>query len=530
MLKLLSAAAIAVFTLASAQAAELRIGQSGEVTSIDPHYHNNRFNLSFRHHVFESLTTLDERSFPQPKLAESWRAIDSLAWEFKLRPNVLFENGEKLTANDVVYSLCRALEVKDSPANLKGYISSIVAIAAPDPLTLVIKTGTPNAQLAIDLSSIGIISAQGATATFKPNGCGLTQAPTRVEFDSGKLAIGSGPYRVVAYQRGRALTLERNPRYWGGPPPWEQVRFLTITDESMRVARLLAGDVDMIEDPSVEDLQDLESDPAVTVTSIPSSRIIYLALDQHQEPSPGVSGADGKNPLKDHRVREAISKAIDRATIVQDVLSGQATAIGQLLAPGSFGYHPDLPPVFDPVAARRLLVEAGYPKGFDLVLNGPNDRYQQDDKILSVVASMLREIGVRAVAQPEPSNSFFERRGQYQFSLYLAGFSLPNADTALKNLVASRNPALGLGAANYGRYANPTVDALILQALGAFDGPTREKLLQTASAAAMQDYAVLPLHAEKTTWALRKGLHYSPRADQYSLAMDVKPVEAKPAP
>lgn len=518
-----AAALFAVALVGPAQAAELRVGQSGEVSSLDPHYQNNRFNNAVRQHVFEALVAQDNLLRPQPRLATAWRLVDDTTWEFKLRPGVTFQNGAAFTADDVIYSLCRVMEVKDSSSSFLGYLAGVNAVTAPDPLTVVIKTDAPSPQLPADLSTIGVISSRGAKVAYKTGGCAGSGWPTRAEFDAGALALGAGPYKVARFTRGQQLILERNPAYWGPKPSWDRVEFTAITDDSLRVATLLAGDVDMIEEPGLEDLKVLESDPAMSVVSTPSTRIIYLALDQHLEPTPGVSGTNGKNPFKDHRVREAFSKAIDRAAIVKQLLFNQGAPVGQLLAPGMYGYNPALTPSFDPAAARALLAEAGYADGFDVILGGPNDRYMQDDKILGVVATMLNAAGVRAVAKAQDSKTYFERRNKFELSVYLGGFNLPNADTALKQLVASRDPKAGLGGANYGRYSNREVDALIVTALATTNDAARDKLLQAASAAAMRDYAVIPLHAEKTSWAMRKGLSFTPRTDQYTLAMEVKP-------
>lgn len=506
----------------------LRIGQAGEVSSADPHYQHNRYNNSARMHVFEALASLDNRLVPQPLLAASWKAIDPTTWEFKLRPDVKFSNGTPFTAEDVLYSLCRIPEIKDTSASFSGFLGGITSVTAPDPLTVVIKTSQPNPQIPTNMSYIGIMSAKAAQSgpvTYAPGACTGGTWAARADFDNGKIAIGTGPYKLLGYARGKNYSLERNAGYWGAKPAWDRVELTSMSNDAERVAALIAGDVDMIENPGIEDLSTLESDPSTTVASALSTRIIFLNLDTGRDATPGVGGTDNKNPLKDVRVREAISKAINRSAIVKELLKNQGVPVGQPLTPGLFGYNPAIEPVFDPAAAKALLADAGYANGFDLVLQGSNDRYINDDKVLETVASMLKNVGIRAVAKPEKSSAFLDRMKNFDFTVLMVGLNTPNADFSLKQLVSSRDAKKGTGAFNFGHHTNPQIDELAAKAVAVTDDAAREKQLSDIMALVAKDYGIIPLHAEKVSWALRKGLAYTARVDQYTLANDVKPAQ-----
>ena len=322
--------------------------------------------------------------------------------------------------------------------------------------------------------------------------------------------------------------LERNDDYWGQEQHWEKVTFRPITSDGPRVAALLAGDVDLIERPAIQDLERIKSEGFELAQGL-SNRVIYLHVDHAQEPSPGVSGTDGKNPFKDIRVREAISKAINREAIVDRIMGGVAVPAGELLPGGMFGSRPDAKAdAYDPERAKELLAEAGYPEGFGLVIGTPNDRYINDAKIAQAVAQMLARIGIDTEVDAMTATTFFSRRNNYEFSMYLAGWGSGTGEMSspLIALVATPDAEKGMGGTNRGQYSNPELDALIEQALGTVDDGEREKLLQQASALAMDDYAILPLHFEVTPWAYREGLTYEPRADQATLAMSVEPASS----
>ena len=505
-----------LFSAASAQT--LNIGSSAPVTSMDPHYHTLTPNASLHSHIYERLVERDAGSHMVGGLAESWRLRDDRTWEFKLR-TATFHDGTPFTAEDVAYTLARVPRVKNSPASFSVYSRAVTSTEIVDAHTILLRTDTPYPLLPSDLSQIFIIPH-----TLGPD-------PTTEDFNSGKNAIGTGPYRFGAYRPGDRIEMDRYDGYWGAKPHWQHVNYRIISNDAGRTASLLAGDVDMIEFVPPTDLPKLRTDARVTLAEIVGNRAIYLWLDQSRTgPTPFVSGPNGEvlaaNPLKDRRVRQALSLAINRQGIVDRVMEGAAVPTGQYLSPGTYSYVSDLKPTpYDPAKAKALLADAGFPNGLRISLHGPNDRYVNDSKIIQAVGQMWQRIGIQTTVEALPWNSFVSRAGKQDFSAFLLGWGTATAEgtNPLRAQIATWNPERGMGTANRGRYSNPKVDALIDQALATMDDGAREKIIQQAMREVMDDVPVIILHLQKNIWATRKGLTYEPRVDEETHAMSVHP-------
>ncbi len=498
-------------------AADLTIGIGADVTAIDPHYHNVTPNNNVAAHIFDYLVLRDERQRPIPGLAESWRTVDPTTWEFKLRKGVKFHDGSDFTAADVVASIERVPWVPNSPSPFTTYSKQIKEMVVVDPYTIRFKTATPYPLMVTDMTQVAIISKKAAKATTE-------------EFNNGSAAIGTGPYKLVRYAKGDRIELERNNAYWGGKTPWEHVTLRLLPNDASRVAALLAGDVQAIEYVPTSDVARIQSDKQLSVSKIIADRLIYLHMDTDRDVSPFVTDKSGKpltrNPLKDPRVRKAISKAINRAAIVDKVMEGQAVAAGQLLAEGMFGTTKNLKvEPFDADGARKLLAEAGYPDGFGLTIHAPNNRYVNDAKIAQAVAQMLTRVGIVTKVEAMPSATFFPQATDLKFSLMLVGWSsgTGEASSPLKALLATYNKDKGYGTANRGRYSNARVDALLEEALATVDDLKREALLQRATEIAINDTGIVPLHFQVNLWAMRNGLAYLPRTDENTLAYKFRP-------
>jgi peptide/nickel transport system substrate-binding protein len=499
------------------QAADLAIGLAFDVTTMDPHFANISSNVTVHGQVFDYLVTYDNQRRLQPKLALSWKNIDDLTWEFKLRPGVKFHDGSEFTAEDVIWSLDRPATLTNSPSPFTVYTKGITEKVALDKYTVRLKTAAPNAVLLQELSSIFIVSKKA------------TSGLSTDDFNAGKGMLGTGPYRFVQFKRGDRIELARNEAYWDARPEWDKVTLRIMTTPSARVAALLSGDVQMIEGVPPADIAQLKSNRELSVVSTLSSRVIYLAFDVDRDLSPFVTDSAGKpmnrNPLKDYRVRLAISKAINRAAIVDKVMEGNAAAAGQFIPPGFWASVPELKTQpADPEGAKKLLAEAGYPNGFGLTLHGTNDRYVNDAKVLQTVAQMLTRIGIQTKVESMPAAIYFGRRTKRDFSAGMAGWGggTGHPSSYLKALVASFDPKTGYGAVNTGRYSNPKVDALIQQAFTTLDIAKQEKLWQQASALAIGELAIVPLHYQTNVWALRRGYSYVPRTDEATNADEVR--------
>jgi peptide/nickel transport system substrate-binding protein len=506
-----------VFSM-STPAEDLSIALGGDVTSMDPHFHNLTPNNNVCQHVFDTLVMKDAAGRIKPGLAESWRVVDDLTWEFKLRKGVRFHDGSNFTAADVVFSLDRIPLVPNSPSPFTTYSKQVTEKIVVDPWTVRLKSAVPYPQMPNDMSTIMIVSAKAAANA------------TTDDFNTGKATIGTGPFRFVRWQKGDRIELARNDSYWGQKVPWQKVTFRIITSDPTRVASLLANEVQAIENVPTNDLVRLSANKELSIYRTVSVRLMYLHLDTARDKTPFATDKAGKpldkNPFQDLRVRRAVSKAINRQALVERVMEGAAVATGQLMPENFFGYVPALKPdAYDPEGARKLLAEAGYPDGFGLTLHAPNNRYVNDEQVAQAVAQMLSRVGIVTRVDAMPSAVFFTRGSKLEFSFMLVGWGAETmeASSPLKALLATFNAAKGLGAANRGRYSNSKMDAVLDQAMATVDDTKREQLLQQATTIGVGDLGILPLYHQHNLWATRRGITYDARADERTFAHEFKP-------
>ncbi|RQO37038.1 ABC transporter substrate-binding protein [Herminiimonas sp. KBW02] len=497
-------------------AADLKIALSADVSSLDPHYLNIAPNVAFSSHIFDALVNVDANGKLVPGLATSWRTIDATTWEFKLRHDVQFHDGSKFTAEDVVFSLDRPAKLTNSPGPYTAYTKQIVAKKIVDPYTVRLSTATPYGPLALDVSAIFIVSKKAA------------EKASTEDFNSGKALIGTGPYKFVSFKRGDRIEVARNDHYWGGKSDWDKVSFRIITNSAPRLAALLSGDVDAIEGVPTADLSKLKRNARFKLEQKISWRTIFWEIDQSERSSPYVTDKAGKplpgNPLRDIRVRQAISKSINRQALVDRTMEGLAVPASNIVAPGLLGYNDALKvEAYDPEGAKKLLAEAGYPNGFALTLHGPNDRYINDAQVVQTVAQFLNRIGIQTKVVTLPLSVYFSKARAGEFSVALLGWGTLAGDFGLRTLVGTSNPDTGWGTWNWGKYSNPALDKLIASSLGSVDQAKRTGYAQEAAAVAMKDYAVVPLHHQYATWAMRKGLKYTARTDEFTFAHQFHP-------
>jgi peptide/nickel transport system substrate-binding protein len=520
MSKRIGLALCAALLAAPASAQTLRVAVSSPVTSIDPHYHNLAPNISLSAQIFDRLVEMDENDRLVPGLAASWKLVAPDTWEVKLR-DTKFQDGSAFTADDVTFTLNRIPNVPNSPSNFAAYTKPITNAEVVDPHTMRLHTNGVFPLLPTYLAQFFIVSKKAA------------EGKSTEDFNSGAAAIGTGPFKFVAFKPGDRVDLDRNDGYWGKKPAWQHVTYRFIPNDASRTAALLAGDVDFIDFVPTEDLEKLGKDPKVKLWERLGLRLIFLGLDQSRDgPSPFVFGPNGekldKNPLKDRRVRLALSIAINRKAIVDRVMEGAAVPAGQYLPPGVYSYVPDLKaPPYDPTQAKKLLAEAGFPKGLRIALHGPNDRYVNDAKIIQAIGQMWTRIGVQTEVDPLPWSSYVGQANKQAFSAFLFGWGTGTAE-ASDPLIAQNatfNPQKGWGASNRGRYSNPDLDKMIGQAVGTADDNAREKLLQQAQRMAFDDVAIIPLHIQKNIWATRAGLIYTPTVGEDLILVNVRPAK-----
>lgn len=517
-----------------AQSQALKIGLSSEPTSMDPHYHQATPNDAMTSHIFETLVGQDAKMALTPRLATEWKPIGDDTWEFKLRDGVKFSNGQPFTAQDVIFTFCRAVNNEQAiSSSYPAIVQKLTSIDVRDGNTLIIKTQHPYPLLPNDLSRMGMLWSgivQHGPITFDlKNKCGVTGPwPEVADFNTGKSTIGTGPYTFKSYVKGSAIEFTRNDAYWGEKPAWKEVKLIPVPSAGPRLTGLLAGDFDVIENPAARDVKRINETPGFGSVITPSVRVVYFQFDVGRSPSPQVKAADGKNPFQDVRVRRAISMAIDRKTISQRIMDGAATPANQFLPDGMFGTLPNPPELkYDPEGAKKLLAEAGYPNGFEMTLTSTNDRYINDAQITQAVAQYLSRVGIKTTVDVMTRSIFFPRRAKREFSFAMGGWSSETGEASsfLQYWVSALDKERGLGTSNYGGFNDPEFDRVFRQALVTVDATQREKLLQESVTIALAQMPSVPLHFESSIWAFRKGLTYEGRADQYTLAMSVKPAK-----
>ena len=503
---------------ASAQTATIAVG--APVTSLDPHYHQLSPNNAAADTIFDRLVNTDHQARGVPGLATEWRVVAPTVWEFRLRPNVRFHNGNAFTAEDVAFTLGRLPNVPNSPSSFAVYSRPLTRIEIVDPQTIRFHTAQPYPLLPLDMTNVRIIDKETA------------ENATTADFNEVRAAQGTGPYRVVSHRNGDRIEFERFDGYWGDRAPFQRISYRMITNDAARTAALLAGDVDLIDQVPTSDLTNLRRNQNVRLSEAVGLRLVFLGLDHLRpanENSPYITDNDGKplgrNPLQDVRVRRALSMAIDRRAIVDRIMEGAAVPANQFLPEGVFGFVPDLPaPAFDADGARRLLAEAGYPQGFRIQLNGPNDRYINDARIIQAIGQMWTRIGVRTAVEAQPWTTFVGRAGRQEYTAFLIGWgSNPDGSHPLRNILATVSRERGWGASNRGRFSNPQLDTLLEQSLVEMDEAKRERLVIDAMRIGMQEVGVIPLHIQTNIWAARRGFEHTARNDELTRAQDLRP-------
>jgi peptide/nickel transport system substrate-binding protein len=511
MKRLLLAAFTVLAPPAAAQdRAALRIGIEAGPTSLDPHFASLITNIAYARHVFQPLVEQDARQVLRPAIARSWRAVDDTTWELELDPGARFADGRAVTAEDIAFTIARAGDVPNSPSSFRYATRPVAAVESVGPHTIRLRTQGPFPLLLNQLALVMVV----------PKREGLTTAA----FNDGSAMIGSGPYRLMSWQPGQPVRYARNDAFAGAAPAFATVEFRPIANAGARVAALQAGDVDLIEIVPPEQFARFRSNAAFATAESPSNRLIFLTLDSGREDSPHVrvpDGAPARNPLRDARVRRALSIAINREALVSRTLQGQAVASGDLGPAGFFGTSPDLvPPRYDPDAARRLLAEAGFPRGFTVQVNGPNDRYVNDEQVVQAIAQFWTRIGLTATVEVKPRGVWLSEAAQLRYSVNLAGFS-PNPEVLgmLETQIHTWDTRLGLGTANRGRFSNTAIDAIIQRARTTMDDAERARLTQAATRQALrEETALIPLYFQVNTWAMRSGVTYEARTDEMTLA------------
>ena len=507
-----SAAAIAVFAAAPALYAKpFKWSSASDIPTLDIHSQNNALGNGMHAAIYDSLVYYNSQTFkPEAQLATSWREISPTQMRFTLRSGVKFSDGTALTADDVVYSIMRAMA---KTSNYAVYTQGIDRVVKVNDNTVDFIMKGPNPVLLNQLTELRIMSKAWAE---KNKSVEPKDIKAKDESFAHRNAMGTGQFMVKEWQPDQKLVLVKNPNYWGTiPSNVTEIIYTPIKSEATRVAALLSGEVDFVLDPSPQDLARLRSNANLKVIDGIESRTIFFGMDQFRDELPG-SSVKGKNPLKDQRVRMALYQAIDINSIVRVTLRGLGQATGTIVAPQVNGWtetvHKRFP--YDPEASKKLLAEAGYPNGFEVDFACPNNRYINDEEICQAVTAMWSRVGIKAKLRTLPLVTYFPMIQRYEASIYMLGWGVPTFDAlySLQSLTRSVGQG-GDGNYNVGRYSNPRMDTIVDRVKTETDLPVRNRFLTEGLQLSNDTVSHLPLHNQIIPWALKKNIDVTHRAD-----------------
>jgi peptide/nickel transport system substrate-binding protein len=509
---------LAALALGPASAQTLRYANQGDLKSLDPYTLRETTTIAHHGHVYEGLIARDKDLQIVPCLAESWETPEPTRWRFHLRKNVKFQNGDDFTADDVLFSADR---VRAKGSDFQALIPSDARVVKIDDYTVDFVLTSPDPIMMSQWYTWYIMDKKWAEAHD-------AVAPTPVSATTPSYASlhanGTGPFTIESHQPGVKTVFKANPNWWGKPEHnLKEIIFTPISSDATRVAALLSGEVDVIEPVPIQDIARVNSSPNATVMTGPEVRTIFLGMDQTRDELL-FSNIKGKNPFKDIRVREAFYKAIDIELIRTRVMRGLSTPSALMIAPQLFKLSKDfIRPKYDPDGAKKLLTEAGYPDGFEVGMDCPNDRYVNDAAICQAVVGMLARIGVKINLLAQPKALYFAKilkAGNFQSSFYMLGWTPATLDShnVLYDIMGCRdNPATSRGNTNVGGYCNKDFDAVTDKVLQETDQTKRDLLIKQAFEIASKDFAYIPLHQQALAWGVSKKVKINQRPDNQVL-------------
>ena len=500
-----------------AAATTLRFAFQGDLKSLDPYSLNETFSLGLLGNVYEGLTKRDKDLNIIPGLAERWEVLEPTRWRFYLRKGVKFHNGEDFTADDVLFS---AERVRASGSDLKTRLPADAKVVKVDDYAVDFVLTQPNPILHYEWDTWYMMSKTWAEA----HGSVMPQPATGQQMSYAALhENGTGPFAITEHQAGVRTLFKPNLHWWDKPEHnFDEVVFTTISNNATRVAALLSGDVDWVDPVPLQDIARVNANPTTQVLSGPELRTIFLGFDQLRDQLK-YSNVKDKNPFKDVRVRRAFYQAIDIEAIKSRVMRGLSTPTALLISPllfaraGEFARWP-----YDPVAAKKLLADAGYPDGFEVTMDCPNDRYVNDEAICQAVGAMLARIGIKVDLLAQPKAKFFAKvlaSGSYDTSFYLIGWTPGSFDSwnVLFNIIGCRDEKAKSGMFNLGGYCNPKITQLTGQILVESDKAKRDHMIAQAFRIAQEDVSHIPLHQQALVWGMSKKLKVVQRPDNQIL-------------
>src|SRR5712671_5944571 len=509
---------IVAFAMSPASAQTLRYANQGTLKSLDPYTLNESTTHAHLGHVYEGLVTRDKDLKIIPALAESWETPEPTRWRFHLRKNVKFHNGDPFTADDVLFS---AERVRAKGSNFLSNVPADAKFIKVDDYTVDVVLPAPNPILMSQWDGWYIMDKKWCEEN---NSVAPTPASATTPSYASLHENGTGPFLIESHQPGVKTVFKVNTSWWGKPEHnLKEIIFTPIGSDATRVAALLSGEVDVIEPVPIQDIQRVNASGNAKVLNGPELRTLFIGMDQVRDELL-YSNVKGENPFKDIRVREAFYKAVDVELIKNRVMRGLSTPSALMIAPQLFKLSGDFTrPKFDPEGAKKLLSEAGYPDGFEVTMDCPNDRYVNDAAICQAVVGMLARIGVKVTLLAQPKAQYFAKvlkPGGYQTSFFLLGWTPGTLDShnVLFDIMGCRDdPKSSRGEANLGGYCNKKLDEFADQVLQESDATKRDLLIKQAYEVGAKDFGYIPLHQQALAWGVSKKVKLSQRADNQVL-------------
>jgi peptide/nickel transport system substrate-binding protein len=506
-----AALAVALACTLGVHAKTFRFSSQGDITTIDPHGNNEGFTNAYLDNIYEPLVTRGKDLKIEGSLAVSWKLENPTTMRFKLRPNVKFHDGTPFNADDVVFSIQRALS---DTSNYKPYLAGVKEARKVDDMTVDIITEGPAPALIGQLTEIRMMSKAWCT---KHNVTKPQDYKNKEETFASRNANGTGPFILRTREADVKTVAVLNSNWWGKREGnVTEIVYQPIKSDATRLAALISGEIDFVLDPPPQDVPRLKQDAKIKVLEGNENRTIFLGMDQSRDELQ-YSSVKGKNPFKDQRVRKAVQLAIDVQAIKTQVMRGLSVPTGIMFAPQVDGYPKDLDKAVVPnrEEAKKLLAAAGYPQGFEITLDCPNNRYVADEKICVAVAGMLAQINIKVKVNSMPRATYFPKIQLLDTSFYMLGWGVPTFDSqyALQSLMRTRVEKSADGDYNLGRYSNAKVDAAIDKLKTEVDTKKRAELAREITTVHMADVGHIPLHHQVIPWAMRSNVSAVHRAD-----------------
>jgi peptide/nickel transport system substrate-binding protein len=510
---ILAASALAFALAMPAAAKTFKWANDGDASSLDPYVLNETFLLGFTGNIYEPLVRRTPDLKLEPALATEWSNPSPTVWRFKLRQGVKFHNGNAFNADDVVFSYNRA---RADGSNIKSYFASVKELRKIDDFTVEMETGVPNPILVDGMYNWFIMDKEWCEANNTAKPADLTK---KEESFATRNTNGTGPFMLKSREVEVKTVLVPNPGWWDkAKHNLTEVQFSVVKNPATRVSALLAGDLDMIYNVPPQDQDRIAKTQGLKTLIAPETRVVYLGFDELRGELLE-SSVKGKNPFKDKKVREAFHRAIDVETIKTKVMRGESAPTSLMVGANINGYDKSIDQrvPYDPKKAKELLAEAGYPNGFEVGMDCPNDRYVNDEKICVAVATMLSQIGIKVNLKAQTKALYFAKilAPKFETSFFLLGWTPATYDAhdMIQNLAYCRKEGVQKGLFNVGGYCNPKVDELADKILVETDQKTRTAMMHEALKTIRDDFAYVPLHQQTVVWASRANVDLVQRAD-----------------